>query len=64
MVQAWGIYDASLGDERFQFYVEPSGVEKILRQFTQSDRASSKLWQDAYLAAFAVTGLGMVTLEQ
>ena len=42
MVQAWGIYDAILKDDRFQFYSEPSELGKTLRQLTQSNRASSK----------------------
>ena len=63
MVQAWGIYDAILADDRFQFCAEPADLGKTLRQLTQSNRASAKLWQDAYLAAFAITvGFQMVTL--
>ena len=65
MVQAWEIYDEILEDDRFQFCSEPSALEQTLRQFTQSNRASSKLWQDAYLAAFAITaGLQMVTFDR
>jgi toxin-antitoxin system PIN domain toxin len=51
--QAWVIYDAILGDERFSFYSEPEGVEVLLRMYTQSSLASPNLWPDAYLAAFA-----------
>jgi uncharacterized protein len=51
--QAWEIYDALMNDERFDFYAEPVGVEQFLRKYTDSGRVSPKLWQDAYLAAFA-----------
>jgi uncharacterized protein len=51
--QAWGFYDTLMNDERFDFYAEPVGMEQFLRQYTDSGRVSPKLWQDAYLAAFA-----------
>ena len=51
--QAWATYDMILNDERFEFYAEPQGLESFLRQYTNSGRISPKLWQDAYLAAFA-----------
>ena len=53
MEQAWGIYDTILSDARFEFYAEPEGLEDFLRLYTTSGRISPKLWQDAYLAAFA-----------
>jgi len=51
--QAWEVYDTLMSDERFDFYAEPVGLEQFLRKYTQSGRISPKLWQDAYLAAFA-----------
>jgi uncharacterized protein len=64
MVQAWDIYDSLSKDERFTFYAEPDGLNSIFRQYTQSGRPSPKLWQDAYLAAFArAGGLGLVTFD-
>jgi len=51
--QAWEIYETLMSDERFDFYAEPLGLEPYLRKYTQADRVSPKLWQDAYLAAFA-----------
>ncbi len=63
--QAWAIYDAILGDDRFRFYTEPTGLEANLRKFTQSAQTSPKLWQDAYLAAFAVSAnIALTTFEQ
>lgn len=53
LTQAWEIYEILMSDERFDFYAEPLGLEPYLRKYTQSGRVSPKLWQDAYLAAFA-----------
>jgi toxin-antitoxin system PIN domain toxin len=53
MKQAWTIYDTLMGDERFDFSTEPMDLEQHLRRFTTGERVSPKLWQDAYLAAFA-----------
>lgn len=63
--QAWVIYDTILGDERFDYYPEPEGLESFLREYTSSGRVSPKLWQDAYLAALARTAkLHLVTFDQ
>ena len=51
--QAWDVYDYLMSDERFDFYSEPVGVEQYLRKYTRAGRVFPKLWQDAYLAAFA-----------
>jgi uncharacterized protein len=51
--QAWTIYDILMGDERFDFSIEPINLEQHLRRYTISEQISPKLWQDAYLAAFA-----------
>lgn len=64
MSEAWKFYDAILADYRFQFSPESADLERFLRQFTASQKTSSKLWQDAYLAAFALaSGLQMVTFD-
>ncbi len=60
----WRIYDLLLSDERFVHYAEPPGMEETLRRLTANIRQSPKLWQDAYLAAFAQTaGIPIVTLD-
>lgn len=65
LVQAWGVYDALLNDDRFTFCSEPDGIELALRRFTQAPILSPNLWQDAYLAAFAVTsGHSLATLDR
>ena len=51
--QAWTVYDTLMGDERFDFATEPMDLEQHLRRYTAGERISPKLWQDAYLAAFA-----------
>lgn len=35
---------------------EPQGLDPVWARFADSNQASPKLWMDAYLAAFAVTG--------
>ncbi len=53
---AWQLYDATLSDPRVAFVEEPSGLEIVWRQFTHGRQFTPKLWNDAYLAAFAQTG--------
>jgi predicted nucleic acid-binding protein len=53
-----------MSDERFVFFVEPIDLEQHFRRYTASGRISPKLWQDAYLAAFAcATKLHLVTFD-
>jgi toxin-antitoxin system PIN domain toxin len=62
---AWDFYDLLSSDPRFEFSGEPDGLEPFLRQYTTSGQTSPKLWQDAYLAAFARAGkLRLVTFDQ
>lgn len=62
--RAWEIYDALMRDERLDFYGEPLGLEQPFRRYTVSGRVSPKLWQDAYLAAFArAAKLQLVTFD-
>jgi toxin-antitoxin system PIN domain toxin len=62
--QAWTIYDAVMGDERFDFSIEPMDLEQHLRRYTAGGRVTPKLWQDAYLAAFArAAKLHLVTFD-
>lgn len=51
--QAWSVYDAAAADPRFEMQPEAEGLGVYLRQYTADGRVSPKLWQDAYLAAFA-----------
>jgi toxin-antitoxin system PIN domain toxin len=62
--QAWKIYDTLMGDERFDFSTEPMELEQYLRRYTAGEQVSPKLWQDAYLAAFArATKFHLVTFD-
>lgn len=55
--QAWGAYQELLGDDRVAFRPEePAGLETRWRRFALRGTASPKLWMDAYLAAFALSG--------
>jgi uncharacterized protein len=63
--QAWKIYDTMLKDARFRFCPEPAGLERQWRNLTQGNNPSPQLWQDAYLAAFALAaGFSLVTVDK
>src|SRR5260370_13517727 len=53
---AWQKYDLFLSDPRVSLAGEPSGTEIHWRAFTQSRSFSPHVWNDAYLAAFALAG--------
>ena len=62
--QAWRMYDELLADPRIVFAEGPEGVEAQWRAFTQRRTFSPKLWNDAYLAAFArAADLEIVSLD-
>jgi hypothetical protein len=63
--QAWAVYDAITRDMHFEFSPEPEGLENFLRQYSASNQVTPKLWQDAYLAAFArAANLHLVTFDR
>lgn len=60
--EAWAVLDQLMTDEAVGFEMEPEGLESVWRKLSQVERPSPKLWMDAYLAAFAITGgLRLVT---
>jgi toxin-antitoxin system PIN domain toxin len=63
--QAWETYRALLADDRIVLRAdEPAGLETRWVRFAERDTASPKIWMDAYLAAFALTGgYRMVTTD-
>lgn len=65
-IQAWDTFDTLLQDERIAFRQdEPPGLEGQWRAFSARPTASTKLWMDAYLAAFAYTaGYQLVTTDR
>jgi predicted nucleic acid-binding protein len=56
MGEAWRLYDIAMTDVRMEFAEEPSGLEGVWRRYTGGQSFSPKLWNDAYLSAFAETG--------
>jgi toxin-antitoxin system PIN domain toxin len=62
---AWQKYDLFLSDPRVAFAEEPADLENHWRIFTQSQSFSPQVWNDAYLAAFALAGnLVLVTFDK
>ncbi|MFO0964072.1 MAG: TA system VapC family ribonuclease toxin [Gemmataceae bacterium] len=59
--EAWQTYDLLLSDPRVAFSSEPADVETHWRAFTQSQTYSPQVWNDAYLAAFALAAKLTVT---
>ena len=52
---AWQLYDEFIRDPRVYFTDEPPDVERHWRAYTQRRTFSPKVWNDAFLAAFAWT---------
>ena len=62
---AWQQYDMYMGDPRVSFAEEPADLEQHWRNFTQSQSFSPHVWNDAYLAAFALGAkLELVTFDR
>jgi uncharacterized protein len=61
---AWVTLDLLQALPQVRFIEEPIGVLALWRTFSTLDTASPKVWMDAYLAAFAISGgLRMVTFD-
>lgn len=56
LADTWSCLDTLMQDERFTFMLEPLGLEQLWRRLTMIDSYSPKVWNDRYLAAFAITG--------
>jgi len=54
--QASALYDGLLRDPRVSFASEPSALDEYWSSLTNLPSSSPKLWMDAYLAAFAISG--------
>jgi toxin-antitoxin system PIN domain toxin len=62
---AWQKYDVFLSDPRIAFADEPAQVESHWRSYTQTRSFSPHVWNDAYLAAFALAmGFQVVTFDK
>jgi uncharacterized protein len=65
MKKTWEIYDKIITDPRVSYLNDPDGLEQIWRNYTSKHSYSVKIWNDAYLAAFArCSGLTLVTLDK
>ena len=53
---AWSVYEGFRADARIGWAEEPPGLERRWQKLAAHPKASPKLWMDAYLAAFALTG--------
>ena len=63
--KAWETYDAIQKDSRVTFLNEPSGLEEIWRAMTQHRTPATRVWTDAYLAAFAkARELTLISLDK
>ena len=65
MSDAWRLYDAFADDPRVTFAEEPANVETLWRGHTQGRSFSPKVWNDAFLAAFAqAAGYVLVSFDK
>jgi len=63
--QAWLTYDLLHSDSCVSYIDEPVGIEPLWRAHTERQSFSPKVWNDAYLAAFAqAANLEVVTFDQ
>jgi toxin-antitoxin system PIN domain toxin len=53
---AWSVYEGFLKDQRIGWAEEPRGLEVTWKSLAGHSKPSPKLWMDAYLAAFALSG--------
>lgn len=62
---AWNAFDTLMSDDRVTFEDEPPPVEAEWRRLTGEESFSAKIWNDAFLAAFARTAaLELVTFDR
>lgn len=62
---AWVAYQTLLSRPGFVCLDEPPGTVALWHRLAVRDTASPKVWMDAYLAAFAISGgLDFVTLDR
>ena len=65
LAQDQALYDEIASHPRASFIAEPPELESHWRQYTQLPRHAPKIWNDAYLAAFArAASLRLVTFDR
>jgi toxin-antitoxin system PIN domain toxin len=63
--QAWQVFETLQADPRVRFFPEPPALDAVLKQFSNGNQASPKVWGDAYLAAYAaVNDATVVTFDK
>ena len=63
--EAWHVYIAILQDQRVSLLAEPFNLEPEWQRLMSQDKPVPKVWTDAYLAAFAISGgMQLVTLDR
>lgn len=63
--EAWTALDQLMDDDATGFASEPEDLDQVWRRLAERDSPSPKVWMDAYLAAFAITGgMRLVTLDK
>ncbi len=63
--ECWQLYRKWREGGRAAFWNEPPGLEHNFHSRTVIEERSSKVWQDAFLAAFAeMAGLTLVTFDK
>lgn len=65
LADAWNAYDVVQCDPLIAYHEEPAGIEAAWRNLTNAHTFAPHVWNDAYLAAFALTaGLQIVTFDK
>lgn len=63
--QAWKTFENLLTDERVQFLPEWPTLDSVFKAYSNIDQPATKLWSDAYLAAYAsVNSATLVTFDK
>ncbi len=64
MAGAWRVYETLMVDERMIFLSEPFHMDSVFKAIVPGNPTAPKLWQDAYLAAFAISAqMQLVSLD-
>ncbi|MCU0982595.1 MAG: PIN domain-containing protein [Pirellulaceae bacterium] len=64
-LEAWLVLDRLTEDGATGFESEPAGLDPVWRHLSETQTPSPKVWMDAYLAAFAISGgMRLVTLDK
>jgi uncharacterized protein len=63
--QAWKVFETLQTDTRVRFFPEWPALDGLLKSYSDTDQASTNVWGDAYLAAYAsVNSATLVTFDK